>query len=98
MAVLEGSLVDFEVLNVLAVTVEARLGPFCGPLGHHRVILESSCFPGRAHLPERCDCNLSRPVECLFSELRLKAFGEHKGAGDRSEDFSTWVALHDERP
>ena len=24
---------DFEVLNVLAVTVEARLGPFCGPLG-----------------------------------------------------------------
>ena len=42
----------------------------------------------------------------------LEAFGEHKGDGDRSEDFdlisltvperasliSTWVALHNERP
>ena len=36
---------------------------------------------------ERCDCHLSRPLGCLFPELRLKTFGEHEGDNDRSEDF-----------
>ena len=38
-------------------------------------------------MSERCDCNLSRPLGRLFPELRLKAFGEHEGDIDRSEDF-----------
>ena len=38
-------------------------------------------------MSERCDCNLSRPLGRLFPELRLKAFGEHEGDDDRSEDF-----------
>ena len=58
-----------------------------GLLGHHGVILEASCFPGRVYVPERCDCNLSRPLGCLSSELLLKAFGEHEGGNYRSEDF-----------
>ena len=87
MPVLEGSGVEFEVLYGLSVAVEAPWGRFVGLLGHHGAILEAGCFSGRAHVPGRCDCNLPRPLGRLFPELRLKAFGEHEGDNDRSEDF-----------
>ena len=106
---MEGSVADLEVLNVLAVVVEAPWDRLVGLLGHHGAILEATCFSGRAYVPERCDCNLSRPLGCLFPELRLKAFGEHEGDNHRSQDFdivsltvperaslnSIWVALHE---
>ena len=41
--VLEGSVVDFEVLNVLAVSFEAPWDRFVGLLGHHGAILEATC-------------------------------------------------------
>ena len=78
---------DFEVLYGLSVAVEAPWGRFVGLLGHYGAIFQATCFSGRAYVPERCDCNLSRPLGCLFPELRLKAFGEHEGDNDRSEDF-----------
>ena len=41
--VLEGSVVDFEVLYGLSVAVEAPWGRFVGLLGHHGAILEATC-------------------------------------------------------
>ena len=98
MPVLEGSGVEFEVLYGLSVAVEAPRGRFVGLLGHHEAILEASCFSGRAYVSERCDCNLCRLLGCLFPELRLKAFGEHEGDNDRSEDFDLVSLTVLERP